>query len=335
MYTPSYLSLYQSGELEQRVLKLQNKLNSCTVCPHHCEVNRFHTKKGICLTGHLPVVSSICDHHGEEPCLSGTRGAGTVFLGSCNLRCVYCQNYQISQNSGIIEKEEMTYEKLAEKLIWLQNVKKCHNIEFVSPSHFVPHIVKAIYMAVKLGLRLPIVYNSNGYDDLDTLKLLDGIIDIYLPDIKYGDDETGIKYSKIKNYFTVAKTAVKEMSRQVGALVLDEDGIAQRGLIIRHLILPNDIAKTKTVLDFIADYLPQNVTISLMAQYYPTNRAKNFQMINRNITQAELDEAFEYMSRLGFSKGYVQTLEAQSYYRPDFEYDHPFEREKQSEHVIC
>ncbi len=250
-FEPTYLRLFKNGILKRRVEALVALLEECTVCPRNCRVNRLKGEEGYCLAGRNPYVTSVCDHHGEEPVLSGFNGSGTIFFGGCNLRCVFCQNYQISQKPQYFRRFETTVDELAKNMIELQNTYHVHNINFVSPSHFVPQMVEAIYKAVPLGLNIPIVYNSNGYDSVEVLKLLEGIVDIYLPDFKYYDNQNSKEYSGVGDYVSKAKAALKEMYRQVGDLKVDERGIAQRGLIIRHLILPNDLAGSEKVLEWI------------------------------------------------------------------------------------
>jgi putative pyruvate formate lyase activating enzyme len=326
-YEPGYLQLACSGELEKRIQALEKKLNPCTVCPRECGVDRINGHGGFCHAGYEPYISSICDHHGEEPALSGRNGSGTVFFGSCNLRCVFCQNYEISQTPEYYSRLQMPVRELALRMVHLQNDLGVHNINFVSPSHFVPQMVAAISDAAGLGLKIPIVYNSNGYDGLETLKLLDGVIDIYLPDFKYFDDQPAREYSSAPTYNTHARAALKEMYRQVGNLQVDEQGIAQRGLLIRHLVLPNDLADTEQVLKWIADELSPDVTVSLMAQYHPTFRAGNFALLSRPITWREYQRALKAMEKAGLKDGYTQQMDAPEHYLPDFMNEgHPFER---------
>lgn len=323
---PSYLKLYRSGELAKRVEALNALLKSCSVCPRNCAVNRLQNEQGFCLTGRHAYVTSICDHHGEEPVLSGFKGSGTVFFGGCNLRCVFCQNFQISQRPRYFKMYEMTSDELAYRMVELQNNVGVHNINFVSPSHVVPQMVEAIYKAIPLGLKVPIVYNSNGYDALEVLKLLDGIVDIYLPDFKYFSAEMAWQYSKVKNYVEVAQQALKEMHRQVGDLQVDANGIAVKGLIIRHLILPNDQAESEKVLEWIARELSAKVAVSLMAQYYPIHRAHQYPLISRKIRYNEYLQALNKMHSLGLHSGFAQHMDAPEHYLPDFEKDgHPFE----------
>ncbi|WP_456443809.1 radical SAM protein [Caldithrix abyssi] len=325
-HEPSYLALYRSGELQERVERLNALLTSCTVCPRNCQVNRLDDEQGFCLTGRNAYVTSICDHHGEEPVLSGYRGSGTIFFGGCNLRCVFCQNYQISQRTSYFKQFEMTSDELARQIVALQNNLGVHNINFVSPSHVVPQMVEAVYKAVPLGLKIPIVYNSNGYDSPEVIRLLEGIVDIYLPDFKYFSDDSAWQYSGVKDYLPRVQAVLKEMYRQVGDLQVDEHGVAVKGLIIRHLILPNDQAGSEEVLEWIARELSPTVAVSLMAQYYPTHKASRYPLISRRIRYGEYRRALDKMESLGLTSGFAQHMDAPEHYRPDFEKDgHPFE----------
>lgn len=319
-----YHALYHSGALLQRVEVLESRLNGCRVCPRHCDVRRDRDEVGFCQTGHLPVVSAVTPHFGEEPALSGTRGAGNIFFGSCNLRCSYCQNFEISQDKLARAKNEMTHEELARKMIGLQD-RGCHSINFVSPSHFVPQMLRAVYLAIGMGLDLPIVYNTSSYEDLETLRLLDGIIDIYLPDLKYSDDLAGVEYSGCPSYVEISRAAVKEMHRQVGNLRLDADGIATRGVIIRHLVLPSDLAGSEATLRWIAQELGTDVTISVMAQYYPTHKATNDPLLSRTVREREYERVLELVEKLGFTNGWCQEFEAERTYRPNFQRTSPFD----------
>lgn len=322
--TRSYHRLYRSGELLYRMEVLESRLAGCRVCPRHCDIRRDQDEMGFCRTGHLPVVSAVTPHFGEEPALSGTRGAGNIFFGSCNLRCSYCQNFEISQDKWARSKNEMTHEQLAEKMIWLQN-QGCHSINFVSPSHFVPQMVRAIDIAAGMGLHLPIVYNTSSYDDLESLHLLDGIVDIYLPDLKYSDNQSGMDYSGCPSYVEVSRAAVTEMQRQVGNLRLDENGIARRGLIIRHLVLPNDLAGSEETLRWIAEKLGTDVTVSVMAQYYPTHKAESDPLLSRTVREREYERVLELIGELGFTNGWCQEFEAERTYRPNFKRTMPFD----------
>ncbi|HID39648.1 MAG TPA: radical SAM protein [Calditrichaeota bacterium] len=321
----SYLKLYHSGELKKRLETLEALLDSCTVCPRACKVNRMEGKEGVCRAGYRPYITSVCDHHGEEPVLSGTNGSGTVFFGSCNLRCVFCQNWQISQDKAYFKSQVLSFDEAARAIVDLQNRYGVHNINFVSPSHFVPQMVRIIYEAIPLGLHVPIVYNSNGYDSLKALRLLDGIIDIYLPDFKYFDDSLAMRYSQARGYSIFAKEAVKEMYRQVGLLQVDKNGIAQKGLLIRHLILPNDLASSEEVLRWIAQELSPQVAVSLMSQYYPAHRAQKVPLLSRGITYSEYRKAADVLDELGMQNGFRQEMSAPFFYQPDFKRDgHPF-----------
>lgn len=319
-----YHSLFASGELLRRVESLEARLNGCHVCPRHCNIRRDRDDMGFCRTGHLPVVSAVTPHFGEEPALSGTCGAGNIFFGSCNLRCSYCQNFEISQDKFVRSKDEMTHDQLAEKMIGLQN-QGCHSINFVSPSHFVPQMLRAVYIAIGMGLDLPLIYNTSSYDDIESLKLLDGIVDIYLPDLKYSDNPTGVDYSGCPSYADISRLAVKEMFHQVGHLQWDKNGIAQHGIIIRHLVLPNDLAGSEDTLRWIARELGTDVTLSVMAQYYPTNNAMQDPLLSRTVHAREYEKVLEIVETLGFVNGWCQEFEAERTYRPNFKRTMPFD----------
>ncbi len=316
-----YIKLFESGELARRAELLMAMLGNCRICPRDCDVNRLNNEVAACYSGLLPIVSTYTPHFGEEPALVGTHGAGNVFLGLCNLRCVYCQNHQISQTFREQRKNEVTFQRLAEIFLELQR-KGCHNINWVSPTHFTPQLVKSLYIAAQRGLRLPIVYNTNAYDSVEVLKLLDGIVDVYLPDLKYSDNEMGREYSKVNEYVLHSRAAIKEMYDQVGdALEYDETGLLNRGLIIRLLVLPNDIAGIYGSLRWIRDELSPRVTISLMAQYFPTNKVTldRYPLISRKIRWSEWLTAIEQMDSLGVEEGWMQDFDsADEYYRPDF-----------------
>ena len=318
-----YLTLLAGNELRGRVEQLESLLASCTVCPKLCGNNRLNEEIAACYSGRLPIVSSYTAHFGEEPCLSGTRGAGNIFFGNCNLRCVYCQNHQISQTWKEQRKNEVTHERLAEIMLELQD-RGCHNIGFVSPTHFAPQMARAILIAAEKGLRLPIVYNTNAYDSVEVLKLLDGIVDIYLPDLKYADSDAGFQYSKVRDYTTHARAAIKEMHRQMdGGIVFDENGLLRRGLMIRLLVLPNDIAGIEENLRWIRDELGPKTAVSLMAQYYATNKAATddrYILLSRRISEGEWFNAVSLLEELGMEEGFMQEYESAShYYRPDFD----------------
>ena len=319
---PKFTKLLATGELKERVERLEKLLESCTVCPKDCGNNRLNDEIAACYSGRLPIVSSYTAHFGEEPVLSGTGGAGNIFFGNCNLRCVYCQNYQISQTWKTQKKNEITHERLAEMMLELQ-AKGCHNIGFVSPTHFAPQMARAILMAAEKGLNLPIVYNTNAYDSVEVLQLLDGIVDIYLPDLKYADSQAGFEYSKVRDYKTHARAATKEMFRQTGdKLIYDENGLLRHGLVIRLLVLPNDLAGIAENLRWIKEELSPKTAISLMAQYYATNKAatdERYILLSRRISEREWFEAVEILEELGMEEGFMQEYESASYYyRPDF-----------------
>lgn len=319
-FIPSYIKLYESGELKERSEKALEILKSCTSCPRDCKVNRYNNEYGFCMSGYLPIVSSYTPHFGEEPVLSGTRGAGNIFFGNCNLRCIYCQNFEISQNWRTERKHEVSHERLAEIMLRLQDMG-CHNIGLVSPTHFSATILKSIYIAASKGLRLPIIYNTNGYDSVEMLELYDGVIDIYLPDFKYGNDEYARKYSYVDDYFEKTKASIKEMFRQVGDKLVYEGDVVVRGLIIRHLVLPNGLAESERVFKFIAEELSPDVHISLMSQYYPTNKAYKEILLNRTIRVSEYEKALELMDKYGLHNGWVQEMDSFNNYRPHFSYD--------------
>jgi len=319
---PKYLTLLAENKLHAQVEALESLLGSCTVCPKDCGNNRLNDEIAACYSGRLPIVSSYTAHFGEEPCLSGTNGAGNIFFGNCNLRCVYCQNYQISQTWKTQKKNEITHERLAEMMLELQE-RGCHNIGFVSPTHFAPQMARAILIAAERGLRLPIVYNTNAYDSVEVLRLLDGIVDIYLPDLKYADSDAGFQYSKVRDYKEHARAAIKEMHRQMGdSLVFDEQGLLRQGLLIRLLVLPNGIADIEANLRWIRDELGPKTAISLMAQYYATNKAATddrYILLSRRISEGEWFEAVSLLKDLGMEEGFMQEYESAShYYRPDF-----------------
>jgi len=319
---PSYLSLFGSGELLTRVESLEALLARCTVCPRDCFNNRLENEIAACYSGSRPIVSSYTPHFGEEPALVGTNGSGNIFFGNCNLRCVYCQNYQISQAHKEQLKNEISHERLAEIMLELQG-RGCHNINFVSPTHFAPQMARGILLAAERGLNLPVVYNTNAYDSVEVLQLLDGIVDIYLPDLKYAEDESGYAYSKVKGYAEYSRRAILEMYQQIGEdLVFDANGLLQRGLVIRLLVLPNDLACVRESLEWIRDALSPRVAVSMMAQYYPTNQAASngrYTLLSRRITESEWLRALSALDALGIEEGWMQEYDgAAHYYRPDF-----------------
>jgi len=326
---PGYIALYRSGELERRVEALEARLSACDICPRGCGVNRLEDERGFCHSGLLPIVASVCAHHGEEPVLSGTRGSGAIFLGNCNMRCVYCQNHQISQDYKAQKRHEVETGVLAEHMLFLQDELGCHNINFVSPSHFVPQLVRAVLEAVPLGLRLPLVYNTSSYDSVATLRELDGIISVYLADLRYASNKWGRRFSKAPGYVERARAAIREMYRQVGNLLVDEENIAQKGLIVRHLILPNGIAGSRDSLGWLVGEVSPRVAVSLMSQYFPAHLAPRLPLLSRTITSEEYDEVGDLVEELGIENGWLQAMDASADYRPDFSGDgYPFpERE--------
>jgi len=294
----AYLSLYHSGELAERVEAARSLLQDCHVCPRHCGVDRLNGGLGECRTSAEIIISSYGPHFGEEAPLVGRNGSGTIFFTNCNLRCVFCQNYSISQ---LGEGEKVSKEELACIMLSLQS-KGCHNINLVSPTHVVPQILEALEVAVKSGLRLPLVYNSGGYDSVETLRLLDGVVDIYMPDIKYSDEKTAEKLSGVENYPAINRAAVKEMHRQVGDLQIDEDGIAQRGLLVRHLVLPHGLAGTKEVMDFLANEVSSDTYVNIMAQYHPCYEAFQFPSLSRRTSAVEFQEAVALARQAGLNR---------------------------------
>ena len=280
-------------------------LKKCEICPHRCGVDRTNNQIGRCKSKNTVKVAKASIHMYEEPCISKGSGSGTVFFSNCNLNCVFCQNYEISQN-GL--GKEITIKELANIFLKLQS-ENVNNINLVTPTSYVPQIIEAIKIAKDNGLNIPIVYNTNSYENIETLKLLEGYIDIYLPDLKYSENELGEKYSNVKNYFEVATTAIKEMYRQVGNLKCDKNGIAKKGVIIRHLVLPNHIENSKKVLSWIKNNLPQDVYVSVMNQYFPIYKAKNIKDLNRKITKREMKKIEEFIYSIDLKNGYIQDIE--------------------------
>jgi len=299
-HAPVYLETYKRGELEEKIEKLEAILNECKLCPRECGVNRNKGGKGYCKSDKHLMVSSVQPHFGEEDVLVGIHGSGTIFLTSCNLRCIYCQNYDISH---LGYGQRMTEEELALSMLSLQN-RGCHNINFVTPTHFTPQIVKATKIAVEKGLHIPIVYNCSGYEAKSTIELLDGIVDIYMPDIKYSDAENAKKYSNAPDYFDRCKEALKEMHRQVGDLKVDENGIAWRGLLIRHLVLPNGLAGSAEVLKFIATEISKDSYVNIMLQYRPMYKAYEYRELNRGLKMSEYREAIDIAREWGLHRGF-------------------------------
>ena len=305
MRRPSYVRLLETGELEERVEAARKMLTPCRVCPRQCGVDRLADEQGYCRSGLLPVVSSYGPHFGEEPPLVGRHGSGTIFLSGCNMRCIFCQNYEISQGRY---GREITCEDLAEMMIDLQD-RRCHNINFVSPTHFVPQILEAISLAAEKGLNIPLVYNTGTYDSVETLRLLDEIFDIYMPDAKYGSDKVALSLSDAPGYFGIMKEAILEMQRQVGDLAV-EDGIAVRGLLIRHLVLPDALAGSGEVLAFIADEVSRDAYVNIMDQYRPCGRILDdvrhpyHHSLMRGISSGEYREAIAIARRHSLHRGF-------------------------------
>jgi putative pyruvate formate lyase activating enzyme len=292
---PLYIELYKNGELYNRALKAKELLELCTLCPRNCKALRLNNQYGVCGTGRNIKIASYSPHFGEERPLSGIYGSGTIFISSCNLMCCFCQNYDISHYN---EGYEVTGEQLSSMMLKLQN-HGCHNINFVTPSHAVPQILEALIIATEKGLNIPLVYNSGGYDKPETLKLLEGIIDIYMPDFKFWDSKTAEKYTEVNNYSETARKALKEMYRQVGNLSINNRGIAVKGLLVRHLVMPHNIAGTEEIARFIAEEISEDTYVNIMNQYYPYYRAKKFQEINTRITKSEYSEAVNSARKAG------------------------------------
>ncbi len=298
-FTPAYLALLESGELATRVEAAYRHLEDCDLCARHCHVNRRETIEGaICRTGERAVVHSFGPHHGEEDPLRGWNGSGTIFFTWCNLRCVFCQNWEISRK-GIGHEAEPS--AVAEVMLMLQS-QGCHNVNLVSPSHVVAQIIAAVHVAAQRGLRLPLVYNTGGYESPEALALLDGVVDIYMPDMKYGDSAIARQYSKVRDYVEVNRAAVKEMHRQVGDLVLDEDGLARRGLLVRHLVLPEHLSGTDQVLAFIAREISLDTYVNIMGQYHPAYRADENPPLERTITAEEYRDALALAEKHGLRR---------------------------------
>ena len=294
-FEPGYKKLLETGELENRVEQAKKHLKECNLCPHECNIDRKE-KIGFCRANDQAIVSSYGPHFGEETPLVGKNGSGTIFFGYCNMRCVFCQNCELSFGS---EGEAISNEKLAKIMLQIQNHYRCHNINFVTPTHFTANILEALLFAAREGLNLPLVYNCGGYEKTEILALLAGVIDIYMPDFKYHIPEMGLTYSKVKDYPEKAKAALKEMDRQVGGLKLDETGIAYKGMLIRHLVMPGNLENTKEILKFIKEELSSDCLVNIMDQYYPAHEAFKYENISEPLSPEEYEEAKLFAIRLG------------------------------------
>ena len=284
--------------------KILTNLERCNICPHKCQVNRIKGQVGRCKSGNKVKIALYSIHNFEEPCISGKNGSGTIFFSNCNLNCVFCQNYEISQ---LGQGKEFEINELADIMIKEQE-KGVENINLVTPTSYIIQIAESIKIAKGKGLKIPIVYNTNSYENIESLKLLDGLVDIYLPDLKYYYNKLGKRYSNVENYFEIATNAILEMYRQVGNVQIDSNGILQKGVVIRHLVLPNHIENSKKVLKWIKENLDNKVFVSIMAQYFPTYKAKDIEKINRKLTKKEYQEIMEYVDSIGLDNGYVQEL---------------------------
>jgi putative pyruvate formate lyase activating enzyme len=300
---PEYIKLYESGKLKEIRDRLEESIISCKLCPWHCKTDRTKDKTGVCKGGYLPEISSYNLHYGEEPPISGEKGSGTIFFTGCQLRCVFCQNYPISQ---LRNGKQVEFGELAEIMLNLQS-RGAHNINLVTPTPWVFQIVKSLYIAIGKGLKIPIVWNTSGYEDEKTLKLIEGVVDIYLTDIKYSDDKSAKKLSRANNYFNIAKKGVKEMFRQVGNLII-KSGIAKKGLIVRHLVLPDNLSGSDKVLKFLRDEISKEVFISLMSQYFPAYKAIEIKSLNRPVNKKEYDRVLELLEKYGLTNGWIQPL---------------------------
>lgn len=296
---PSYLNL-EDSEIDKKVKTALKMTEPCRVCPRSCGINRSKKEKGFCNLGTRPMISSFSPHFGEEKCLVGIHGSGTVFFTYCNLRCVYCQNYEISQ---LGMGREVENDDLAEAMLKLQNFG-CHNINLVTPTPQVPQILASLQIAISKGLKLPLVYNTGAYDSLDMIKLLDGIVDIYMPDFKYSDPKIAHEYSSVPKYPEIAKKAIREMYRQVGDLFIEKSGIARRGLLVRHLVLPGGLAGTEKIMEFLAKEVSNNTFVNIMNQYRPHFKAQKLPSLNRSITSQEYFDAREAARKVGLKRIY-------------------------------
>jgi putative pyruvate formate lyase activating enzyme len=299
-FEPAYLKTFESGELARKVEEAIASLEKCRVCPWNCEIDRLADKTKVCRTGRYARVGSHFPHFGEEDCLRGWNGSGTIFFSWCNLRCVFCQNFDLSQQG---EGREVRPEALAEMMLTLQ-ARGCHNINFVTPEHVVPQILEALPLAIRSGLRLPIVYNTSAYDSLESIRLMEGIVDIYMPDFKFWDPDLAKRYLKARDYPEAARAAIKEMHRQVGPLVFDGVGLAKRGLLVRHLVMPGGTGGTEAIMRFLATEISPDTYVNIMAQYYPAGKvdAENYPEINRIVAPREYQDAIRMAYEAGLSR---------------------------------
>lgn len=298
MVDPSYLELYRKGELPGRIERAFALMSSCCLCPRKCGINRLAGERGYCETGRKARVASYNAHFGEEAPLVGRYGSGTIFISSCSLLCSFCQNYEISH---LKEGADLEAEEIAAMMLRLSE-EGCHNINFVTPTHVVPQLLEALVYAIQGGLRVPLVYNSGGYDSVETLELLEGIFDIYMPDFKFWDGKWAERYCRAADYGTVAMSAIREMHRQVGDLVVDDRGVAVRGLLVRHLVMPNQVAGTKEIMEFLASEISSNTYVNVMDQYRPCGKAHRDEFIVRRITSKEFREAVDSAGGTGLKR---------------------------------
>jgi putative pyruvate formate lyase activating enzyme len=297
-WEPSYLETHRRGLLKAKIAAASDILSQCCLCPRNCLVDRHHGERGLCRTGDLPVTSSFGPHFGEEDPLVGSRGSGTIFFTYCNLYCIFCQNYEISHGG---EGEEVSFADLAAMMLSLQQ-RGCHNINFVTPSHQVYQILEALPLAVEGGLRVPLVYNTGGYDALQTLRILDGVIDIYMPDFKFWDPAVAKDLCQAEDYPEIARRALAEMHRQVGDLALDEAGVARRGLLVRHLVLPDEMSGTREIMEFLAREISPDTYVNVMGQYRPCGRASEHPSLRKFLTPLEHAEALQMSREAGLRR---------------------------------
>ncbi len=310
---PKYKYFFNQKKLTLLANRLYAQLKNCCLCPRNCKINRQNNEIGFCRSSLRAKVYAYMAHFGEEPPISGQKGSGTIFFSNCNLRCIYCQNYRFSQEG---EGREVEVEELGQMMLKLQE-QGCHNLNLVTPTHYLPAIIQALILAVKKGLNIPIVYNTSGYENISTLNFLKNVVDIYLADMRYGGSEEAKIYSQAADYATVNQKAIKEMYNQAGNLVLDESGIAQRGLIIRHLVLPNQISRSSHILNFIAKHISSDAYVSLMSQYTPAYKADGYPLISRRITSLEYKSVIGLMHKFGLGNGWIQVINEFEPYFPD------------------